>query len=67
MPIEFLRMTDALAAFAAATSTQDQGHIKPLHQYLSMRLVLEGGFLDHAASASPGQAQGREVGAIILP
>ena len=53
MPIECLHMTDALSAFANATSTQDQGHIKPLHQHLAMRLVLEGGYLPDEVTPHP--------------
>lgn len=35
---------EALAAFANATATQSQAHIRPLHQYVAQRLVIEGGF-----------------------
>jgi hypothetical protein len=41
----FLRIESALKGFVTASSTQDQGHIKPMHKYGSLRLVLEGGFL----------------------
>ncbi len=34
----------AFKEFATVTSTQSQKHIKPLHRYLAMRLVFEGGF-----------------------
>jgi len=34
----------ALAVFAAATRTQSQKHIKPLHRHIAERLVIEGGF-----------------------
>jgi hypothetical protein len=39
-----LNLSSALEAFAIAKSTQAQEHIKPLHRYLAMRLVMEGGF-----------------------
>ncbi|MCI0563305.1 MAG: hypothetical protein MN733_32925 [Nitrososphaera sp.] len=35
----------ATQAFSKATSTESAEHIKPLHRYLALRLVLEGGFL----------------------
>lgn len=42
----YLNLTDALAAFASfADKTQSLGHIRPLHQHIALRLVLEGGFL----------------------
>ncbi len=41
---EFIGQQTALKEFATITSTQSQAHIKPLHRYLAMRLVLEGGF-----------------------
>lgn len=41
----YLKLIDALAAFAAfADKTQSLGHIRPLHQHIASRLVLEGGF-----------------------
>lgn len=40
-----LNRTEAFRRFAAfAGPTQSQQHIKPLHQYVATRLVLEGGF-----------------------
>ena len=58
MHIEFLHVSEALAAFATAARVQDQGHIKPLHQHLAMRLVLEGGFLpDEIRPHPPLQAR----------
>jgi hypothetical protein len=49
----YLRMESALRAFAAATGTQDQRHIKPMHQYVALRLVLEGGFLPDEVTPRP--------------
>jgi hypothetical protein len=39
-----LNLRSALKQFATITTTQSQEHIKPLHRYLAMRLVIEGGF-----------------------
>ncbi|MFV1996066.1 MAG: hypothetical protein ACC661_11580 [Verrucomicrobiales bacterium] len=40
-----LHFRNALRVFAESEEkTQSQRHIKPLHQYLSLRLVIEGGF-----------------------
>lgn len=44
VPLEYGNMTQALRAFAGATAHQSQEHIKPTHQYVALRLVLEGGF-----------------------
>jgi hypothetical protein len=43
----------ALKEFVAAGATQDQGHIKPMHKYVSLRLVLEGGFRPTEISPHP--------------
>lgn len=40
----YLRLEPALAQFASVLETQGQHHIKPLHQHIAIRLVLEGGF-----------------------
>lgn len=40
----YLRLETALARFIAVLETQAQQHIKPLHQYIAVRLVIEGGF-----------------------
>ena len=39
----YLRIESALKAFVLAPITQDQGHIKPLHKYVSLRSVIEAG------------------------
>lgn len=45
MPL-YLKLADALAAFSSfGGNTQSLGHIRPLHQHIALRLVLEGGFL----------------------
>lgn len=49
----FLQIESALKAFVSALITQDQGHIKPLHKYLSLRLVIEGGFQPEELSPRP--------------
>jgi len=53
MPIEFLHISEALAAFASSHGVRDSLHIKPLHQTLAMRLVLEGGFLPDEITPHP--------------
>lgn len=40
----FLHLGSALQEFVTVEGTQAQAHIKPLHQYVTLRLVLEGGF-----------------------
>lgn len=40
----YLRLDAALAQFSAVLETQAQRHIKPLHQHIAIRLVIEGGF-----------------------
>lgn len=46
-----ISLREALTAFASATATQSQEHIQPLHEYVALRLVLEGGF--HPDDISP--------------
>ena len=41
MTTEFLRLEDALRVFATTDETQGQEHIRPVHRYLSLRLVIE--------------------------
>jgi len=41
----FLQLSSALQKFVTVEGTQAQLHIRPLHQYLTVRLVLEGGFV----------------------
>ena len=40
----YLRLDAALAQFIAVRETQGQRHIKPLHQHIAIRLVIEAGF-----------------------
>lgn len=40
----YLRLDAAFAQFIAVLETQGQQHIKPLHQHIAIRLVVEGGF-----------------------
>ena len=49
----YLGLNSVLRAFAEAAATQDQQHIRPLHQYLALRLVLEGGFLPQEVTPRP--------------
>ncbi len=56
---EHLRFEPALACFAMAGETQSQRHIKPLHQYVALRLVIEGGF--HPDEITPHPPLAAEV------
>src|SRR5436189_4270653 len=40
----FIQLSSALQEFVTVEGTQAQQHIRPLHQHLTVRLVLEGGF-----------------------
>ncbi len=40
----FLNLRAALREFVTVTGTQAQQHIRPIHRYAAIRLVLEGGF-----------------------
>ena len=40
----YLRLKSALSQFVTVSETQSQRHIKPLHQHIALRLVIEGGF-----------------------
>jgi hypothetical protein len=62
----FLRIESALNAFVVASSTQDQGHIKPLHKYASLRLVIEGGFKPDEISPRPPLSISQRAGRNIL-
>jgi hypothetical protein len=42
--LESFILQSALREFVVAPGVQDQGHIKPMHRYVAIRLVLEGGF-----------------------
>jgi len=58
-----IKLLDAAKAFVAATSTESGDHIRPLHRYIAMRLVLEGGFLPEELSPRPpmiAELKGRE-------
>ena len=46
-------LSGAGRAFVRATSTASGQHIKPLHRYLAMRLVREGGFLPEEVVPRP--------------
>ncbi len=60
-----LTLPAALALFVQAEETQSQRHIKPLHQHLAMRLVIEGGFLPEEITPRPAirieTRRGREL------
>ena len=50
---EEITLSRAAGAFIAATSTESGEHIRPLHRYLGIRLVIEGGFLPEELSPAP--------------
>ncbi len=50
---EEITLTRAAASFIATSSTESGEHIRPLHRYLSIRLVIEGGFLPEELFPSP--------------
>ena len=50
---EEITLSRAAASFIAATSTESGEHIRPLHRYLGIRLVIEGGFLPEELSPTP--------------
>jgi len=49
----YLHLSGALREFATATSTQSQAHIRPVHAYVALRLVIEGGFLPDEITPHP--------------
>lgn len=57
MPDQFvpeeITLSRAARPFVTATSTESGEHIRPLHRYLAMRLVIEGGFLPEELSPTP--------------
>ena len=50
---EEIKLFRAARAFIITTSTESGEHITPLHRWLSIRLVLEGGFLPEELSPTP--------------
>jgi hypothetical protein len=55
-----------LQVFAQAAETQSQGHIRPMHQYIALRLVLEGGFLPDEVTPHPPLASTRKSGRYVV-
>jgi len=57
MPEQFvpedIMLSRAARSFIAATSTESGEHIRPLHRYLGIRLVIEGGLLPEELSPTP--------------
>ncbi|MFT5470028.1 MAG: hypothetical protein ACI8UO_005152 [Verrucomicrobiales bacterium] len=50
----YLSLRDALRVFGGFSEmTQSQKHIKPLHQHLALRLVIEGGFFPEELTPQP--------------
>lgn len=53
MSLEYVNITQALRVFAGAAAHQSQEHIKPTHQYVALRLVIEGGFFPDEVTPHP--------------
>jgi len=51
--LDYVNITQALRVFAGAAAHQSQEHIKPTHQYVALRLVIEGGFLPDEITPHP--------------
>jgi hypothetical protein len=51
--LDYVNITQALRVFAEAAAHQSQEHIRPTHQYVALRLVLEGGFLPDEITPHP--------------
>ncbi|MBM3499450.1 MAG: hypothetical protein FJX74_12355 [Armatimonadetes bacterium] len=63
---DYLPLQRALEVFARSEETQSQSHIKPLHQYIALRLVIEGGFLPDEVTPHPPLRCRRVSGAPVL-
>jgi len=64
---ECLHIKEALREFALSElKTQSQGHIKPMHHYISLRLVIEGGFLPEEITPRPPLRATRRSGSWVL-
>src|SRR5438067_985202 len=48
-----LTLQSALSSFVEVAGTQAAEHIKPVHRYISLRLVLQGGFLPDEITPHP--------------
>ncbi|HCA46605.1 MAG TPA: hypothetical protein DEP45_04355 [Armatimonadetes bacterium] len=63
---ELTTVEHALGRFHALEGLRGQGHIKPLHQYVAMRLVVEGGFLPDEVTPHPPLIAKRSSGSWFL-
>jgi hypothetical protein len=63
---DYLCLRPALEVFARSEETQSQSHIKPLHRYIALRLVLEGGFLPDEVTPHPPLRYRRVAGGSLL-
>ncbi len=62
----FPLLRDALKTFATATATQGQEHIRPFHQYVATRLVVEGGFHPDEVTPHPPLRASQKAGKLLL-
>jgi len=51
--VELTTAEEALSRFHGLDNLRGQGHIKPMHQYVATRLVIEGGFLPEDVTPHP--------------
>src|SRR5947207_3429464 len=58
----YVRIEPALAQFISVVDIQGQEHIKPLHQHIAMRLVIEGGFLPDEITPHPPLVAQKKAG-----
>lgn len=63
---KFAHMRDALRLFASAKMTETQEHIRPLHKHISLRLVIEGGFLPEEVTPRPPLRAERSLRGLAL-
>jgi len=65
-PADFPLLCGALKVFATATATQGQEHIRPFHQYVATRLVVEGGFHPDEITPHPPLRASLKAGKVLL-
>lgn len=66
MQADMFHIDPALRAFVTVGVTQGQEHIRPFHQYIASRLVIEGGFLPEEVTPHPPLLAQSRSGSIRL-
>lgn len=64
--VELTTAEEALGRFHRLEDLRAQGHIKPMHQYVATRLVIEGGFLPHEVTPRPPLTAAQKGGGWML-